>query len=71
MTEKRTKQIAVRITEETYSVLENEAAKLKWSIAQLANEIISEWTKKEKDNGGAIQFIIHKNENINLNGGKL
>ena len=70
MNEKRTTQIAVRITPETKEILEKEAAKLKWSVAKLANEILTEWTKKEaKDGEGAINFIIHNNKNININGG--
>lgn len=67
MDDKRTKQIAVRITPETYKVLENEAKKLKWSVAKIANEILTEWTQKEIKNGGAINFIIQNNENININ----
>ena len=62
MNEKRTKQIAVRITPETYTILESEARKLKWSVAKIANEILTDWTIKEKENGGAIKFIIHDNE---------
>lgn len=68
MDSKRTKQIAVRITPETYEVLEKEAAKLKWSIAQIANEILSKWTQEKEENGGAINFIITNNQNINING---
>lgn len=68
MDSKRTKQIAVRITPETYEILEKEAAKLKWSIAQIANEILSKWTKEKEENGGAINFIITNNQNINING---
>lgn len=44
--EKRTEQIAVRITAETKSILDQEAKTMKWSTAQLVNEILNEWTKK-------------------------
>ena len=54
---KRTKQIAVRITPETYDVLELEAKKVKWSVAQMANEILTRWTEEVEQNGGAIDFI--------------
>ncbi len=63
MEAKRTKQIAVRITPETYEVLEAEAKKMKWSIAQIANEILAQWTKEKAPHGGAISFIVD-------NGGK-
>lgn len=66
MSEKRTKQIAVRITPETYVTLEQEAKRLKWSVAQLANEILTDWTVNHKDHGGAINFIIHNNNTINI-----
>lgn len=65
---KRTKQIAVRITPETYDALEQEAKKLKWSIAQIANEILTKWTEEKDKNGGAIKFIIQNNQNINIEG---
>lgn len=68
MNPKRTKQIAVRITPETYEILEKEAQKLKWSIAQIANEILSQWTEQKDENGGAINFIITNNQNINIGG---
>lgn len=70
MEEKRTKQIAVRITPETYKTLEQEAKKLKWSIAQIANEILTKWTEEKEENGGAIQFIINNNQSININQGE-
>ena len=69
MSEKRTKQIAVRITPETYQILEKEAEKLKWSIAKIANEILTQWTEEKEENGGAIKFIIENNQNININRG--
>lgn len=69
MEEKRTQQIAVRITPETKRILQEEAQKLEWSTAKLAEKILSEWTKEHHQNGGAINFIIHNNENINIKGG--
>lgn len=71
MSEKRTCQIAVRITPDTKKILEEEAKKLDWSITQLANKILTEWTKNEVTNGnGAINFIIHNNKVINIKGEK-
>lgn len=49
MAEKRSKQIAVRVTAATYETLAQEAKVLKWSIAQLANEILVKWAE---DHGG-------------------
>ena len=69
MSEKRTEQIAVRITAETKKILQEEAKKLEWSTAKLAEKILSEWTKENHKNGGALNFIIHNNQNININGG--
>lgn len=69
MNQKRTKQIAVRITEETDTILQTEADKLEWSKAKLAEKILSEWTKEVHNNRtGAIQFIIHNNNAINIGG---
>lgn len=67
MSEKRTEQIAVRITPETKRVLQEEAQKLEWSTAKLAEKILSEWTKQSKTNNGAISFIIQNNNTININ----
>ena len=68
MDEKRTKQIAIRITEETNNILQEEAEKLEWSKAKLAEKILREWTKDVKENkGGSLQFVIHHNETININ----
>lgn len=64
MAEKRTEQIAVRITAETKRILQEEAQKLEWSTAKLAEKILSEWTKQTHGNGGAINFVIHNNQNI-------
>lgn len=68
MENKRIKQIAIRITEETDEILEKEAKKLKWTKASLANEILTEWAKKSKETGGSIQFIKNHIENINIGG---
>lgn len=66
MTEKRTEQIAVRITAETKKTLQEEAQKLDWTVSKLAERILREWTEGTKKNGSsAIQFIIGHNENIN------
>lgn len=70
MSEKRTEQIAVRITPETKRILQEEAMKLEWSTAKLAEKILSEWTSKAASKGGSINFIIEKNENINIGGSK-
>ena len=67
--EKRTEQIAVRITAETKRILQEEAQKLEWSTAKLAEKILSEWTKNAKENkNAAINFIIQNNQNINIGG---
>lgn len=66
MNEKRTEQIAVRITPETKKILQEEAEKLEWSTAKLAEKILKEWTQTAKHKGGSISFIIQKNENINI-----
>lgn len=68
MDDKRTKQIAIRITEETNKILQEEADKLEWSKAKLAEKILREWTKDVKNKkGSSLQFVIHHNENININ----
>lgn len=66
MNEKRTEQIAVRITPETKRILQEEAKKLEWTTAKLAEKILSEWTKKVTDTNGAISFIIQNNNTINI-----
>ncbi len=68
--EKRTEQIAVRITPETKERLKAEAEKLDWSTAKLAERILREWTENlsKGGTGGAINFIIGKNENIKIGG---
>ena len=53
MDQKRTKQIAVRITEDVDKTLEEEAKKHRWTKAALVNMILEEWTtehEKEKGN---------------------
>ena len=56
MDQKRTKQIAVRITEDVDKTLEEEAKKHRWTKAALANMILEEWTtnqqKEHKDGSG-------------------
>ena len=69
MNEKKTEQIAVRITAETKKILQEEAKKLEWSTAKLAEKILSEWTKQTKTNGGAVSFVIQNNQSINIFGG--
>lgn len=67
MPEKRTEQIAVRITPDTKRILQTEAQKLDWTVSKLAERILREWTEGAKqDSAGAIQFIISHNENINI-----
>lgn len=66
MCEKRTEQIGIRITPETKKILQEEASKLDWSTAKLAEKILSEWTKKANENNGAISFIIQNNNTINI-----
>lgn len=68
--EKRTEQIAIRITKETKDTLQKEAQKLDWTTAKLAERILREWTEgvKENKNQGVINFIIGTNENIKIGG---
>ncbi len=68
--EKRTEQIAVRITPETKERLRAEAEKLDWTIAKLAERILREWTENTTKSGnqGAINFIIQQNKNIKIGG---
>lgn len=55
---KRTKQIAVRITPETKKILEEEAKRLEWSTAKLAEKILREWTLNAQISGrGVLEFI--------------
>lgn len=67
MSEKRTEQIGIRITPETKKILEEEAKKMDWAPAKLAEKILKEWTQSTKKNGGAINFIIENNDTININ----
>lgn len=64
--EKRYKQLNIRISEELEEILMQESAPLKWTKTKLANEILMDWAKKRKQNGGAIQFINNNIENINI-----
>lgn len=57
MMNKRTEQISVRITPEIKRVLQEEALKLDWSTAKLAEKILSEWTSNVSNNGGIFSFI--------------
>ena len=66
MTGKRTEQIAVRITQETKSILTTEAQKLDWSVAKLAERILREWTETAKNGKGSINFVINHNETIHI-----
>lgn len=67
MNEKRTKQLNIRVTEETHDIIVREAEKIGWTKASLAERILREWAQGTKENkSGAIQFIINHNENINL-----
>ena len=67
MSDKRTEQIAVRITPETKRILQEEAGKLDWSTAKLVERILKDWTEKSKKGKGAINFIISENNIINVN----
>lgn len=58
MGEKRTEQIAVRITPKTKKKLQEEAAKFDWTVAKLAEKILSKWTEEAETNGGIINFFI-------------
>lgn len=68
--EKRTEQIAVRITPETKDRLRVEAEKLDWTVAKLAERILREWTERTEkgETTGAINFIIGQNGNIRIGG---
>lgn len=68
MADKRTDQLNIRITAELTKILTEEAEKLDWSKTKLAEKILSDWAKKRNENGGAINFIISNNQNINING---
>lgn len=67
MSEKRTEQLNIRVTKETLDIIEEEASKIGWSKASLAERILREWTEGTKINkSSSIQFIITNNNNINL-----
>lgn len=67
MKEKRTEQLNIRVTKELNDALTEEAEKLDWAKTKLAEKILSDWIKERNKNGGAISFIINKNETININ----
>lgn len=67
MEEKKNEVITFRTTEKTKKILQEEARKIGWTTAKLAEKIISEWTIKRKETGGSISFIIEHNETININ----
>ena len=69
MNDKRTKQLNIRITPELEQILTDEAEKLEWKKTKLAEKILMEWANNRHTNGGAINLIIHRNQNININGG--
>ena len=53
MDQKRTKQIAVRITEEVDKTLEAEAKKHRWTKAALVNIILEDWSKERESKNGS------------------
>lgn len=66
MEDKRTDQLNIRVTPELTKILVEEAKKLDWSKTKLAEKILTEWATKRNENGGAINFIISNNQNINI-----
>ena len=66
MESKRTDQLNIRITPELTKILTEEAEKLSWSKTKLAEKILNDWARNRDKNGGAINFIIHNNQNINI-----
>ncbi len=69
MDDKRIDQLNIRVTPELTQILTEEAKKLDWSKTKLAEKILMDWAKKRHENGGAINFVVHSNQNININGG--
>lgn len=67
MGEKRTDQLNIRITPELTQILTEEAEKLDWSKTKLAEKILMDWANHRHKNGGAINFVIHNNQNITIN----
>jgi len=47
--EKRTKQVAVRMTPETYKVISDIAKKQKWTVASTVNIILEQFCKDQKE----------------------
>lgn len=68
MGEKRTDQLNIRVTKELTQILTEEAAKLSWSKTKLAEKILTDWANNRDKNGGAVSFVIHNNQNINIYG---
>lgn len=64
MNGKRTEQIAVRITPETKKILQEEAGKIDWTTAKLAERILNQWTEESKQGRGALEFILPMNPEI-------
>lgn len=69
---KRTEQVSVRVTPELSEILVEEARKLDWTKAKLAERILADWAEHRYENGGAFGFLAglvdaqnaydHKNE---------
>ena len=66
---KRTKQLNIRVTPELIDILTTEAEKLDWPKTNLAEKILMDWAKNRHKNGGVLNFVIHNNQNITINGG--
>ena len=47
--EKRTKQVAVRMTPETYKIISEIAKKQKWTIASTVNIILEQFCRDQKE----------------------
>ena len=69
MDDKRIDQLNIRVTPELTQILTEEAKKLDWSKTKLAEKILMDGAKKRHENGGAINFVVYSNQNININGG--
>lgn len=63
--EKKTEVITFRTTPEIKEYLEKESAKTDHKPAWLANKIIAQYVKEQKNKG--IQINITNNETININ----
>lgn len=49
MEEKRTKQVAVRMTAETYRTIAEIAKKQKWTVASTVNIILEQFCRDQKE----------------------